>query len=84
MRKHQQRNNHELLVAVGEAIRRRRVDALLSQGELGDRCGVHRTYITEIENGMRNISLLTISKLAKALEVPEWELLKVDVPRSDD
>ena len=78
MRKHQQRNDQKFLVSVGAAIRQRRVDALLSQRELGARCGVHRTYITEIENGMRNISLLTTSKVAKALNVQAWELLRVD------
>ncbi len=84
MRKRQQRINQEFLTAVGEAVRQRRIDALLSQEELGMRCGVHRTYITEIENGMRNISLLTVCKVAQALNVEAWELLRVETNGNGD
>lgn len=63
-------NNHRkepFLRHLGDAIRLRRVDLILSQEQLGLRAGFHRTYITDIENGQRNMSLLTALKLSKAL-----------------
>ncbi len=41
----------------------------ISQEELSERAGMHRTYITDIEAGRRNPSLESIQRLAKALEV---------------
>lgn len=55
-----------------------RVGQNLSQDELAKRCGVHRTYITEIENGQRNISLLTLERIALALDVVAWQLLRCE------
>lgn len=42
----------------------------ISQEELAERAGLHRTYVCDIERGARNVSLKSIEKLAKALEVP--------------
>ena len=47
----------------------------ISQEELADRAGLHRTYISSIERGMRNVSLENIFQLASALEVDPRELL---------
>src|SRR6266498_3557662 len=42
----------------------------ISQEELAGRAGLHRTYVSDIERGVRNLSLESIDKLAKALEIP--------------
>src|SRR5437762_12318139 len=42
----------------------------ISQEELAGRAGLHRTYVSDIERGARNLSLESIDTLAKALEVP--------------
>ncbi|HYG23393.1 MAG TPA: response regulator [Verrucomicrobiae bacterium] len=42
----------------------------ISQEELAERAGLHRTYVCDIERGARNVSLKSIEKLATALEVP--------------
>ncbi|HTY60272.1 MAG TPA: helix-turn-helix domain-containing protein, partial [Bacteroidota bacterium] len=55
---------------LGSALKRRRLALGLSQEELANRAGLHRTYITDVERGSRNPSLETIQKLARALEVP--------------
>lgn len=43
----------------------------LTQQQLGELIGVDNSYMSRIEQGQKNISLQTISKLAKALEVSE-------------
>ncbi len=55
--------------AFGKTVRGARVDLRLSQEELGNRSGLHRTYISDVERGTRNISLESIEKLADALEL---------------
>jgi two-component system, response regulator len=42
----------------------------ISQEELAGRAGLHRTYISDVERGVRNVSLESIEKLARALEIP--------------
>lgn len=53
----------------GRAIRNERLLLHISQEELADRAGLHRTYISDVERGTRNVSLESIGKLAAALEV---------------
>ena len=53
----------------GCAIKQRRQELGISQEELSFRSGLHRTYISDIERGFRNLSLENIEKLAKALKV---------------
>ena len=47
----------------------------ISQEELAERAGLHRTYVSDVERGARNISLISIEKLASALEVSVSTLL---------
>jgi two-component system response regulator len=54
---------------LGSLIKRRRKQLGLSQEALAERADLHRTYVTDIERGSRNISIESISKLATALEV---------------
>ena len=48
----------------------------LSQEELADRAGLHRTYISSIERAKRNVSLKNIFLLAEAMGVEPSDLLK--------
>ena len=64
----------EIRVAYGKAVRAIRQDKTISQEELGDLCGLHRTYISDIELGKRNVSLENIDKIAHALQVKKSEL----------
>jgi len=70
VRKSKQQQQNFVLKAFGEAIRNRRLDKKLTQEELGDAAQLHRTYITDIENGLRNLSFLTMIRLATALALP--------------
>jgi two-component system, response regulator len=57
----------------------------ISQEELAGRAGLHRTYISDVERGVRNVSLESIEKLARALEIPVATLVsKANQPSSQE
>ena len=64
----------EIRVAYGKAVRAIRQDKKISQEELGELCGLHRTYISDIELGKRNVSLENIDKIAHALQMKQTDL----------
>ena len=66
----------EPLKIFGENIKKRREDKGFSQEELANIAEFDRTYISLIERGKRNLSLLNICRFAKALEVKPFELIK--------
>lgn len=51
----------------GKRIRKLREEKGFSQEKLAELCGLHRTYISTVELGKRNISLVNIEKIANAL-----------------
>jgi transcriptional regulator with XRE-family HTH domain len=59
----------------GKVIQQLRQQLKLSQEELGFRSGYHRTYISQIERGIKSPSLKTIFCLAKALEIKPSDLI---------
>ncbi len=68
-----------ILVKFGKRVRQERTRRELSQEQLAELAGVHRTYIGMIERGEKNITLESIEKLAKALDLMPEELLRSDV-----
>jgi transcriptional regulator with XRE-family HTH domain len=61
-------------LAFGRRVRERRVALGLSQEDLAERADLDRTYISGIERGLRNVSLLNITRLASALRVKVRDL----------
>ena len=59
----------------GQRLRELRRKAGLSQEKLADSAGLHRTYVSGVERGLRNISLENIDRLAAALDVEMAELM---------
>ncbi len=64
-----------VLVKFGNRVREERQKQKLSQEELAEKAGVHRTYIGMIERAEKNITLTNIERIAKALGVPIDRLL---------
>jgi transcriptional regulator with XRE-family HTH domain len=67
---------HTILLKFGGNVRDSRKRQKLSQEQLSFKADLHRTYIGMIERAEKNITLLNIEKIAKALEVEINELLK--------
>jgi len=59
----------EFKTLFSRAIKKTRSELRISQKELARRAGLHRTYVSDVERGKRNISLASIQKLAEALDV---------------
>ena len=59
----------------GKKVKEIRLKCKLSQGDLAKILGLHPTYISGIERGVRNMSLKNIDKLAKALKVSVKDLV---------
>lgn len=60
---------NKVLEKFGRKVREKRLAAGISQEKLGELSGLHRTYISGIERGIRNVSLKNIWKISKALKV---------------
>jgi CheY-like chemotaxis protein/DNA-binding XRE family transcriptional regulator len=61
--------NNDVQAQFGTVVRAWRSRLGISQEELAGRAGLHRTYVSDVERGTRNVSLASIDKLAAALEV---------------
>jgi len=59
----------QLLIKFGQKVRTERLSQSLSQEQLADKAGLHRTYIGMIERGEKNITLQNIGKIAVALRM---------------
>ncbi len=59
----------ELLTALAKVVQSRREKLGFSQEEVAKRAGLHRTYISDIERGARNLSVRSLSRLAAALQI---------------
>ncbi len=60
----------DLKTTLGVAIKTERSALGLSQEQLAERAGLHRTYVSDVERGARNPSIATVERLADALELP--------------
>jgi len=58
----------DIRIRFGRAIRRVREEQKIIQEEAAERCGLHRTYYSGIERGIRNVSLVNIERIARGLK----------------
>ena len=61
---------------VGRNLKKYRKEAGLSQEALALECGLHRTYVSGIERGVRNPTVVVLEQIAKPLGMPSWRLLE--------
>lgn len=61
---------------VGANVKKFRKDRELSQEQLAFECGLHRTYISGVERGIRNPTVLILDRIAEALDIPPSALLE--------
>ena len=66
------------LILFGNRVREERHKLGLSQEELAERVGLHRTYIGMIERAEKNITLINIEKIANALGIPLDKLMNLE------
>lgn len=64
-----------LRLIFADNLRTIRKQKKISQEELADLCGLHRTYIGSVERGERNISIDNIEKISNALKILPIDLL---------
>lgn len=57
-------------------LKEQRLAKGLSQEDLADLCGLHRTYVGSVERGERNISIDNMERLAQSLHVPLEKLIR--------
>lgn len=66
----------QILIVLGDRLRIARKQAKLSQEELAHRSGLHRTYISLVERGGRNISMLNLLTITGVLGVDPAEIVQ--------
>jgi transcriptional regulator with XRE-family HTH domain len=69
-------DRRQLLRAFGATVRRTRLGRGMSQESLADEVGIHRTYVGDVERGLRNVCLLNLVRISRALDVRLGDLLK--------
>jgi transcriptional regulator with XRE-family HTH domain len=74
------RDDKQFLQRLGDRIRERRTSLNMTQAALGEAAELHRTFIGSVERGERNVALLSLRKIAKALRTTPAELLADNEP----
>jgi transcriptional regulator with XRE-family HTH domain len=64
----------DIRIRFGRAVRRVREELQINQEEAAERCGLHRTYYSGVERGVRNVSLINVERIAKGLKIRLPEL----------
>ena len=72
---HMPRSIDPLLRTIGATIRTLRHERGLSQEALAELAEIDRSYMSSVERGLRNVSVLNIARIAAALDVPVRDLL---------
>jgi transcriptional regulator with XRE-family HTH domain len=69
----------DILASVGGKIQKIREEKGITQDQLGERAGINAKYVSAIERGQKNLTILTLEKIAKGLDVELFELLILPV-----
>ena len=64
----------DIKIKFGLRLRQLRKEKGISQEELMAATGIHRTYLSEVERGIRNISIVNVEKISLALNIDVMEM----------
>lgn len=67
-------NDKYIKTQFGLTVKKLRLSKNISQEKFAEIVGLHRTYISEVERGTRNVSLININKIAEGLDIKTSEL----------
>ena len=68
----------DIIKVFGTNVRKYRTEKKISQEKFAEHCGLHRTYISDVECFRRSIALDNIQKIADALEIETYKLFIED------
>jgi transcriptional regulator with XRE-family HTH domain len=68
---------------LAQNLRRIRNEKAVTQEDLSEQCGFHRTYVSQVERSLANVSVDNLQRLAEALEVSPIVLLQPGKPVED-
>lgn len=71
------RSKADIQERFGFAVKIRREELGLTQEDLAEKARIHRTYLSDVERGTRNLSLVNIERLATGLSMPISDLFKL-------
>ena len=74
----------DVRVRVGRALRWHRLAKGLSQEEFADLCGLDRTYVSGIERGLRNPTVVVLERMAAVLGIPSTAFLEIGTDGSPE
>ena len=69
---------------IGKRLRQLRIEKGFSQEKFAYECNLDRTYIASIEQGKRNVSIVNIEKIVKALNITFTEFFKSEIFENDE
>lgn len=74
----------DIRAVIGRNVRRFRVAKGLTQEELSNRCDFDQRYISQVETGQRNLTVLSLYELAQALETTPVALISPDQQAAEE
>ena len=77
-------NEENILLQFGKHVKKIRQEKNLSQEQLALIAELDRTYISGIERGKRNVSLINLFKIAKSLDIPTYEIISFELGKKND
>ena len=76
----ERKSMRKALKVFGETVRDLRKNLKLTQEQLGETCGRHPVYVSEMERGVKNPSLESILRLCQALKITPGDLMDLAFP----
>jgi transcriptional regulator with XRE-family HTH domain len=67
---------HSVVAVIGRQLKKHRQRLGITQVALAERCGIYRTYLSRIENGTANPTVLVVEALANALQLEIYDLIR--------